>query len=299
MSKDILIYDTTLHDSPDWPAPPLSALVRKNIAQMLYSLGVDYLEVSLFAAETGSPSGPQELLGLPLKHARFAASAPLPFDLERLEQRGWIDPYLAYETPAATLVVRGLNSPLAKEPQAWARYFDSISEGIRALKGGGKEVFLELEDFFTGYKREMEFTNRHLETAGTAGVDRVILNETTGATLPWEAGKTVHDLFRKYPQLKFGIHFHDAGHSAVAGALTAVDQGAVHVQGSINGFGSRSGEANLCNIIPDLELVMGYACLPEGNLPGLLDVAHYLKGTSADSAERTMRYVGRSEMKPI
>jgi 2-isopropylmalate synthase len=299
MSKNILIYDTTLQDSPDWPAPPLSTLARRNIAQMLDSLGIDYLEVSVGEAGSEGGSRHHEFSNLLLKHARLVAASALPLESDALAGRRWVDSLLSFEVPACTLVARAVNSPLAEVPDRWDPYFGALLAGIKELKSRGKEVFLEVEDFFQGYKRAMEFTERHIAVAEAAGVDRVILNETNGGTLPWEAGTIVNELFRKFPQVKLGIHFHDAGHSAVACALTAVDQGVVHVQGSINGFGSRSGEANLCNIIPDLELVMGYACLPAGNLPRLLDVAQYLKGTRADSLERTMRYVGRSELKPI
>ncbi|MDX1437117.1 MAG: hypothetical protein R3335_09915 [Anaerolineales bacterium] len=296
MRRKIDIYDTTLQNSPEWPAHHLTADNPGVIARRLDALGVDYIEIG---------SGPEnsipyrELLEEGLSHARLTTAVRLPEDAEALSRKDWAASLHSPATPTYTLIVNQSAAQTSVSKTSVDAYFEALGAAIRHFLALEREVLIEIEDFFEGYKRSADQMKKLVTSADAAGAHRLILNETSGQTLPWEAGTIIHEMVSAFPKVKFGVHFHDLGHSAVAGALTAVDQGVVHVQGSINGFGRRSGEANLCNIIPDLELKMGYVCLPEGNLPGLLDVAQLLMGSSSESTESGMRYVGRSELNPI
>ncbi|MDX1437540.1 MAG: alpha-isopropylmalate synthase regulatory domain-containing protein, partial [Anaerolineales bacterium] len=115
-----------------------------------------------------------------------------------------------------------------------------------------------------------------------------------GGSLPWEIGTIVHDVMEAMPEGRFGIHTHNDGECAVANTLAAVTQGAIQVQGTINGYGERCGNANLCSIIPDLELKMGFECLPEGNLPGLMELSKYVAEVANLPPDDHLPYVGRS-----
>ncbi len=152
--------------------------------------------------------------------------------------------------------------------------------------------------FLNSYKVSPELPLETLSAAVSGGADTIILCDSQGCALPWEVAKIVHEVRVSLPEVTLGIHTHNDGESAVANAVAAVSQGVSLIQGAINGYGQRSGNANLSNIIPDLELKMGIECLPGGHLPQLLDVAHRLAEVMNASLDETMPYVGKSSLAP-
>jgi 2-isopropylmalate synthase len=122
----------------------------------------------------------------------------------------------------------------------------------------------------------------------------LVLCDTNGGSLPWEVERIVREVGLALPGVRLGIHTHNDGECAVANTLAAVNQGAVQIQGTINGYGERCGNANLCSLIPDLELKMGYQCLPEGNLPALTELSKFVAEVANLPPDDHLAYVGRS-----
>ena len=139
-----------------------------------------------------------------------------------------------------------------------------IEQSVAYLKANGKRVIYDAEHFFDGYKADSSYAFETLQAAIRGGAETVVLCDTNGGTMPWEVEQIIRDL---KPALNhpFGIHTHNDSECAVINSLTAIREGAMQVQGTINGVGERCGNANLISIMADLELKMGYQCLPEGN----------------------------------
>jgi 2-isopropylmalate synthase len=169
-----------------------------------------------------------------------------------------------------------------------------IRESLAYLKAQGREVIYDAEHFFDGYKDDPAYALQTLEAAAKGGADTLVLCDTNGGTLPWEVARIVHEVAGHLPESALGIHTHNDGECAVANTLAAVREGAVHVQGTINGYGERCGNANLCSVIPDLELKMGLSCLPEGNLPSLQEASHFVAEMANLARDEHLPYVGRS-----
>ncbi len=144
-----------------------------------------------------------------------------------------------------------------------------IEESLAYLKSKGKQVFFDAEHFFDGYKADPAYAVETLRAAMRGGADVLVLCETNGGVMPWEV-EAIFRAVRNAVDGPLGIHAHNDSDGAVANTLLAVREGATHVQGTINGYGERSGNANLCSIIPDLELKMNLHCLPRGKLKNLV-----------------------------
>jgi 2-isopropylmalate synthase len=169
-----------------------------------------------------------------------------------------------------------------------------IRESIRHLKSLGKEVIYDAEHFFDGTKLDMEYAFETLLAAKDGGADVLVLCDTNGGSMPWEIEQFLQMAREAFPEMLFGIHTHNDGELAVANTLAAVKAGAVQVQGTINGYGERCGNANLCSIIPDLELKMGYECLPEGGLKHLSIVSRSVAEIANLAPDAHLAYVGKS-----
>jgi len=167
-----------------------------------------------------------------------------------------------------------------------------IDDSIRFLKSGGKVVFFDAEHFFDGYRSNAEYALRTVEAAAEAGADCVVLCDTNGGALPGEVAIAVETAGRVGVPL--GIHAHNDGELAVANTLVAVQSGVIQVQGTLNGYGERCGNANLCSIIPALKLKMGIDCVSDEQLARLTEVSHYVSELANLSPDPSLPYVGNS-----
>lgn len=150
-----------------------------------------------------------------------------------------------------------------------------IRESIAYLKDKNREVIFDAEHFFDGFKANSEYALQVLQTAEEAGADWLILCDTNGGTMPWEIEDTLLQI-RQIINAPLGIHAHNDAGCAVSNSLIAVKSGCRQVQGTINGYGERCGNADLCSIIPNLELKMQMACLPPDRLKHISEVSHYI-----------------------
>lgn len=167
-----------------------------------------------------------------------------------------------------------------------------IADSIRYLKAAGKTVFFDSEHFFDGFKCNAEYTLRTIEVAAEAGADCAVLCDTNGGCLPAEITTAVEAA--KRIGVPLGIHVHNDGDLAVANTLAAVQAGVTQVQGTINGYGERCGNANLCSIIPVLKLKMNIDCVTDEQLSRLTEVSHYVSELANLSPDASLPYVGAS-----
>ena len=297
MAKQLKIYDTTLQNSEQWAGVPLKTSQREAVIRRLDNFGVDYLEIG---APEQAGTDFAELLAGSWKYARLAVGGCMfPQDVSG-DQEAHLQAFLAAETPVCTVVARVWASRDRQDMDPMPPgHLRAIEAGIAFLKTGDREVMFNAEHFFDSYKASPDLPMETLRAAASGGADTIILCDSQSGALPWEVAKIVHEVRAALPDTTLGIHTHNEGESAVANTVAAVGQGVSLIQGAINGYGKRSGNANLSNIIPDLELKMGIGCLPDGHLPQLLDVAHRLAEVVHDSLDETMPYVGKSSLAPV
>ncbi len=170
-----------------------------------------------------------------------------------------------------------------------------IADSVRFLHGEGRMVLVDLEHFFDGYKANPEFSLRAIEASVVNGATHLVLCDTNGGTLPDEVGRIVADVKAHVGNdAIIGIHCHDDTGCAVANSMAAVAAGAGHVQGTLNGLGERTGNTNLSTVIPNLQLKLGYTCLPEGRIERLTAVSHHVAETLNRAVNPQAPYVGSS-----
>ncbi len=166
-----------------------------------------------------------------------------------------------------------------------------IRDSIGYLASQGLEVIFDAEHFFDGYKDNRDYALQVLERAAQAGAVCLVLCDTNGGTMPWETSLIVEDV-RQHFDIPLGIHVHNDSGLAAANTLMAVKAGASHVQGTINGYGERCGNVDLCTVIPSLELKMGYRAVPAGNLRRLTEVSRYISEIANMPHHNDQPYVG-------
>jgi len=168
-----------------------------------------------------------------------------------------------------------------------------IEHSLAYLGAQGRRVIYDAEHFFDGYKADAVYAVETLKAAVRGGAETVVLCDTNGGSMPWEVAEIVRAV-KTMLNHPLGIHTHNDGECAVANSLAAIREGAIQVQGTINGYGERCGNANLCSIIPDLELKLGLSCLPEGGLAHLYDTAHFVAEVANLAPDEHLAYVGKS-----
>ena len=295
LPQQVFIYDTTLRDGTQREGISLSCDDKLRIAQRLDDLGVRYIEGGWPGSNPKDVEFFERLDELELQHAQIAAFGSTCRVGSIPEEDDNIQALLNANTPVCTIVGKSWTlhvTDVLKTDKA--ENLRIIEESVAYLKAQGKEVIYDAEHFFDGYFNDPEYALSTLQVAARGGADTVVLCDTNGGTLPADMARTVHAVIAALPDVLLGIHTHNDGECAVANTLVAVEEGAVHIQGTINGYGERCGNANLCSIIPDLELKMGRSALPEGNLPDLFDVAHFVAEVANLAPDEHLPYVGKS-----
>ncbi|MDN5277633.1 MAG: 2-isopropylmalate synthase [Clostridiales bacterium] len=167
-----------------------------------------------------------------------------------------------------------------------------IYDSIAYMKQNGKEVVFDAEHFFDGYKANPEYALKTLEVAAQAGADWLVLCDTNGGSFPSEIAQIVKVVVDRFSSIPIGIHCHNDGGMAVANSIMAVEQGVAQVQGTFNGYGERCGNANLCTIIPNLQLKRNFYCVPPQSIAGLTSVSRYISELANMAPNERDPYVG-------
>jgi 2-isopropylmalate synthase len=290
----IQLYDATLRDGMGGGGMSLTAREKVRVVQALDALGVHMIEAGFPA------SNPKEL-------AFFELLAEQPPTLSEIVAFGMTrrrdsaadadDGLLVLAesfAPICTLV--GKSSPLHVEKVVRVSREENlamIGESIAFLHARGKRVLFDAEHFFDGFELDSGYALDTLRAAAGAGAERVVLCDTNGGTLPARVHAVVEAVRAELPDVALGIHTHDDGGCAVANTLLAVQAGATQVQGTINGIGERTGNANLVTILADLQLKMGYDVLPPERLMRLTETAHLVDELLNRPPHASQPYVGK------
>jgi 2-isopropylmalate synthase len=275
MGRLIRIYDTTLRDGTQGEGVAFSMEDKVRLAQRLDTLGVHYVEGGWPGSNPKDLRFFRRMLDVPLKHARMAAFGATRRPGIAAADDPSLQALVEARTPVATIfgkswpfhVTRALGTTLPENLRM-------IEDSVRFLSGHVEEVIYDAEHFFDGWKRDREYALETLRVAEAAGAVCLVLCDTNGGALPHEVSEVVGAV-RGHLRAPLGIHVHNDGECAVANTLAAVREGVDHVQGTLNGFGERCGNANLVSIIPNLMLKMGLQAIPEANLRDLRDVARF------------------------
>jgi 2-isopropylmalate synthase len=291
----VLIYDTTCRDGSQGEGIALSVDDKLKITLLLDALGVPYVEGGWPGSNPKDAEYFRRVRELNLEQARIAAFGSTCHVGNNAKDDDNIQALLEAETPVVALVGKSsalqVREVLRTTPDENLRI---IQETVAHLKAHGREVIYDAEHFFDGYKSDPAYALTTLTAAAEAGADVLALCDTKGGSFPWEIEEITSEVRLRFPHLALGIHAHNDGGLALANSLVAVQAGITHVQGTINGYGERCGNANLCTLIPNLELKMGMRVLPPGRVTQLTQMARTMASIANQRLQRQDPYVGQS-----
>ena len=293
--RRISVLDTTLRDGAQREGISFSVKDKLRIAQRLDELGVAYIEGGWPGSNPKDVEFFARVRDLELRYAKMAAFGSTRRAGVSVEDDGNLRALLEARTPVAVIVGKSSRMHVTEVlGTSLKENLNMIRDTIAYLKANGLEVLFDAEHFFDGYKLDPDYALESLCAAAEAGADILVLCDTNGGTLPSEVGRIVSVVHQALPNARLGIHAHDDAGVAVANTLIAVEAGVTHIQGTINGYGERCGNANLCTLIPNLQLKMGYQALANGDLRILTDVAHYISEVANLRPDDHAPYVGHS-----
>ncbi len=289
------VYDTTLRDGAQQEGLNLSVADKLSIARQLDGLGVGYIEGGWPGANPKDTEFFRRAVDeLDLRHARLAAFGAT----RRAGMHAADDPLIgALRDSGASVVTLVAKSHDRHVELALRTTLEEnlamIRDTVTHLREEGQTVFLDAEHFFDGYRANRAYALEVLRTAYDAGAEVVALCDTNGGMLPGWVGDVVHDVVSA-TGVRVGIHCHNDTGCAVANSLAAVDAGATHVQGTINGYGERTGNADLVSVVANLELKLDRRVLPEGLLRDATRIAHAVAEVTNVPPASRQPYVGTS-----
>lgn len=295
MTKQILLYDTTLRDGTQGEGISLSCNDKLKIAKKLDEFGVHYIE----GGWPGSNPKDAEFFArqgeLKLKNAKIAAFGSTRYKGATCDADANVQALVAANTPVVTLVGKSwdlhVHHVLETDPE---ENLDMILESVQYFKARQKEVVYDAEHFFDGYKANPDYALLTLEAAVKGGADCLVLCDTNGGSTPWEVEEITRRVADRFAQVQVGIHAHNDAELGVANTLAGVRGGAMHVQGTINGYGERVGNANLISVIPDLQLKLGCHCVNGEQLASLTRLSRYVDELANLAPNDHQPYVGQS-----
>ncbi len=290
---ELEIYDTTLRDGAQAEDVSFSAEDKVRVAQKLDELGVHYIEGGWPGANPKDIEFFRIVKTMHFKHTKVVAFGSTRKASNRVQKDPNLQALLGAETKTITLfgktwslhVTDALGISLAKN-------LELIRDSVEYLRTKGRQVFYDAEHFFDGYKANPDYALETLRHAVEAGAERLILCDTNGGAMPWEI-RQICETVRGEFAVPLGIHAHNDCEMAVANSLVAIETGIVQVQGTINGIGERCGNANLCSIIPNLQLKMRRSALGE-RLSHLREVSGFVTEIANLMPNKHQPYVGDS-----
>jgi len=293
-SNKIQIFDTTLRDGTQGAKISLSVEDKIKIAKRLDEFGVDYIE-------GGWPmSNPKDFLffqKLPkgmLKHSKIVAFGSTMRTNGTAERDLNLNKLLEANTPAISIFGKSWLLHVEKALKANAQEnLRLIFDSVQYLKNNEKEIIYDAEHFFDGFKDNPDYAIFTLAQAQKAGADVIVLCDTNGGTLTSELIQII-EVVREEIFTPLGIHAHNDSDLAVANSVAAVQTGCMQIQGTINGYGERCGNANLCSIIPNLQIKLGYKCVDDKNLKQITSLSHFVSELANLRHSHTMPFVGEN-----
>ncbi|MFQ5896831.1 MAG: citramalate synthase [Candidatus Methylomirabilia bacterium] len=294
MKRLIKVYDTTLRDGTQGEGVAFAMEDKVRIAQRLDALGIHYIEGGWPGSNPKDMRFFRRIQDISLKQAKIAAFGATRRAGVSAEQDANLHALIEARTPVATIfgkswdfhVTSALGTTLPEN-------LTMIADSVAFLLPHFEEVIYDAEHFFDGFRANREYALHTLKAAQAGGAHCLVLCDTNGGTLPHDLVEIIRAV-KQQISAPLGIHVHNDAECAVANSLAAVSEGANHVQGTINGFGERCGNANLVSIIPNLMLKMNLACLPEGNVRELRDLSRFVTELANCKPWQQQPYVGDS-----
>ena len=283
----IQIFDSTLRDGAQGEGIAFSVDDKLAICKKLDSLGIDFIEGGNPASNPKDREFFEKAKKLELKNAKLVAFT----STHRVGEVPQFEEILAAETEFVCIFGKSwllhVEEILRCTPE---QNLEIIKSTIEFFKSKNKRVFFDAEHFFDGYKDNAAYAMQVLETASNAGAETLVLCDTNGGAIPFEIVEIVREIGRD----DLGIHCHNDAGMAVASSICAVNEGVQHVQGTFCGYGERCGNANLCTIIPTLQLKMGLECIPKEKMKNLVRTSRFVCETANMTPYNGAPYVGSS-----
>jgi 2-isopropylmalate synthase len=293
--KQIKLYDATLREGTQSEGISLSSTDKIKITKLLDELGIYYIEGGWPGSNPKDEEYFRKVKDLNLKNARITAFGSTCRKDTVPEKDKNIKALLDSKAPVVTIFGKAWTLHVEDALRATLNEnLDMIEKSIKYLKGKNREVIFDAEHFFDGFKADSKYAMRALEAAVKGGADALVLCDTNGGSLPDEVKDITKEVVAKFPDVEIGIHTHNDSGTAMGNTLAAVQAGATHLQGTINGYGERCGNADLSSLIPNLQLKMGLDVLPKGNLVHLTRVANAVAFIANQPPPYRSPYIGRS-----
>jgi len=290
----VKLYDTTLRDGAQSEGISFSVEDKLKIATRLDEFGIHYIEGGWPGSNPKDAEFFKRVQKLNFKQAKVVAFGSTRKKNTRPQEDPNIQALLAAETPVIALVGKSWDLHVREVLEtSLDENLAMIGESVAYLKSQGKEVVYDAEHFFDGYKANPDYAIKTLRAAAENGADVLVLCDTNGGILPWEITSFM-DTVAGVVSVPLGIHTHNDGGCGVANTLTAVRSGAVHIQGTINGYGERVGNADLSVIIAALQLKLGIECVPPEQLAHLTELSHFVSEVANLPHDKHQPYVGAS-----
>jgi 2-isopropylmalate synthase len=294
----VQLYDTTLRDGAQQEGISFSIEDKLKIASKLDELGVDFIEGGWPGSNPKDTEFFSKAQDSNLSHATIVAFGSTRRSDCRADEDANLKALLEAKTKVVTIVGKAWDKQVTHVLETTLEEnLNMIKDSVGYLKSKGLRIFFDAEHFFDGYRANPEYSIRVVSTAAEAGAECVVLCDTNGGTLPQqivEAIKAVKDCFASLTMtpVSLGIHAHNDAELAVANSLAAIQAGVTQIQGTVNGYGERCGNANLCSIIPTLKLKMGFDCVTNEQLSKLNDVSRYVSELANLPHFSRLPYVG-------
>jgi 2-isopropylmalate synthase len=292
--SSVQLYDTTLRDGAQREGISFSVVDKLNITKKLDELGINFIEGGWPGSNPKDIEFFNRAKDLSLTKAKLVAFGSTRRPNTRAEADDNLKTLVDSGVKVVTIVGKGSALQVTQVLETTLEEnLNMVSDSISFLKEKGLTVFFDAEHFFDGFKTNQEYSLQALQAAARAGADCLVLCDTNGGTMPGEVTAAI-EAAKGITGVPLGIHAHNDGELAVANTLAAVNAGATQVQGTINGYGERCGNANLCSVIPALKLKMGIDCVSDEQLARLTEVAHYVSEVANLSPDAFLPYVGSS-----
>ena len=292
--KKIYIYDTTLRDGSQGLGVSFSVADKLQIATHLDALGIHYIEGGWPGSNPKDIAFFEEVRNIPLKQAKITAFGSTRRANVKVENEDNVIKLLDVQTPVVAIFGKSWSFHVTDILKvSFDDNLKMIADTVLFLKKNGREVVFDAEHFFDGYKADPSYALSTLKVAEESGADCLCLCDTNGGTMPEEVRKIVTEV-KKHVKAMIGIHTHNDTGVAVANSVLAVNCGATLVQGTINGLGERTGNADLCSIIPNLQLKSGYNVIGQDQMKKLVEVSRLVDELSNMGHNPRLPYVGEA-----
>ncbi|MDD3520440.1 MAG: citramalate synthase [Actinomycetota bacterium] len=294
MSNKIYVFDTTLRDGAQGENVSFTVKDKLHIIEKFNDIGIDYIEVGFPA------SNPKDIeIFEILKNKKFKNSKIVAFGRTKYKSTDAKDDdniNTLIECKADAICIFGKSSAFHAEKvieTSLENNLEMIFESVSYLKKHSPEVIFDGEHFFDGFRENPDYAIKTLKASEKGGADFIVLCDTNGGTLPSDMSKIV-EIVKKELKTPIGIHVHNDCGCAVANSIIAVNKGATMVQGTINGYGERTGNADLCQIIPNLEIKMKMKCLQDDKLKDLTSLSRFIAEIANQIPSGHQPFVGSS-----